>query len=95
LPESVKNLFAITELKLAAVPLGIARIDVGAASGRLVFGPQPNVDPTRIIQLIQQQPKHYSLDGADKIRIQFPMDDGAQRLSRVSDLLDSLSPPGG
>ena len=91
LPDPVKQLFAVTELKLKAVPLGIARIDVGERSGRLSFGSQPDVDPATIIQLIQGQPKHYSLDGSDKIRLQFDMADPGKRIARVSSLLDSLS----
>ena len=74
-----------------AVPLGISRIDVGESSGRLIFGPQPNVDPATIIQLIQAQPAHYSLHGSDKIRFQFDMASPEQRLSSVSGLLDRLS----
>jgi transcription-repair coupling factor (superfamily II helicase) len=91
LPEPVKSLFSITELKLKAVPLGIAKIDVGETSGRLIFGAQPNIDPAQIIQLIQKQPQHYSLDGADKIRLQFDMSEPAKRISHVSTLLDGLS----
>ena len=91
LPEPVKSLFSITELKLKAVPLGIAKIDVGEMSGRLIFGTQPDVDPAQIIQLIQKQPQHYSLDGSDKIRLQFDMSEPAERISQVSKLLDRLS----
>ncbi len=91
LPEPVKSLLSITELKLKAVPLGIAKIDVGEISGRLIFGTRPNVDPAQIIQLIQKQPQHYSLDGSDKIRLQFDMSEPAERISQVSALLDRLS----
>jgi transcription-repair coupling factor (superfamily II helicase) len=94
LPEPVKNLFAVTELKLKAVPLGINRIDVAERSGRLIFGAQPNVDPSTIIQLIQRQPQHYKLDGSDKIRLQFDMSDPAERIGHVATLLNSLSPRG-
>ena len=91
LPEPVKQLFSITELKLKAVPLGISKIDVGEQNGRLIFGPQPNVDPANIIQLIQTQPQHYNLDGSDKIRFQMDMPTPEKRVSAVSGLLDSLS----
>jgi len=94
LPQPVKNLFAVTELKLKAAPLGIVRIDVGESGGRVIFGAQPNVDPTTIIQLIQGQPQHYKLDGSDKIRLQFDMREPAERISRIATLLNSLSPRG-
>ncbi len=92
LPPPVQNLFAITELKLKAVPLGIVRIDVGERSGRLIFGTQPNVDPSTIVQLIQGQPQQYRLDGSDKIRLQCDMSDPAARIGEVATLLNSLSP---
>jgi transcription-repair coupling factor (superfamily II helicase) len=91
LPEAVKQLFSITELKLKAVPLGISKIDVGDSSGRLIFGPQPNVDPGAIVRLIQTQPDQYSLDGSDKIRFQYDMSSPEKRVAQVGDLLDSLS----
>ena len=94
LPDPVKSLFSITELKLKAVPLGIAKIDVGEMSGRLIFGTRPNVDPAQIIELVQKQPQHYSLDGSDRIRLQFEMSEPAERISQVSKLLDRLSQSG-
>jgi transcription-repair coupling factor (superfamily II helicase) len=91
LPEPVKHLFAITELKLKAVPLGISKIDAGEENGRLLFGPEPNVDPATIITLIQTQPQHYSLEGGDKIRFRFPMPTAEQRFAGVGTLLQRLS----
>ncbi len=91
LPDPVKHLFSITELKLKAVPLGIRKIDVGEGSGRLVFGPEPNVDPASIIQLIQSQPQHYDLDGSDKIRFKFDMAGIETRIAKTGQLLGSLS----
>lgn len=91
LPDAVKHLFSITGLKLKAVPLGVSKIDVGESSGRLIFGPQPNVDPSAIVQLIQAQPAHYSLDGSDKIRFQLDMSSPEKRVASVGALLESLS----
>ena len=86
-----RNLFAVTELKLKATPLGIRKIDVGAEHGRLVFGSQPNVDPRSIIQLLQSEPNHYSLDGSDKVRFHFDMAEAGNRIAAASQLLDRLS----
>ncbi len=91
LPDPVKQLFSITGLKLRAVPLGIRKIDAGETGGRLIFGPEPDVDPATIIQLIQSQPQHYSLDGPDKIRFRFDMAEVAARITGVDRLLDNLS----
>ena len=91
LPEAVKQLFAVTGLKLKAVPLGISKVDAGAESGRLLFGPQPSVEPTVVLGLIQNQPEQYSLDGADKLRFRLPMPSAEQRLEQVAALLERLS----
>jgi transcription-repair coupling factor (superfamily II helicase) len=90
LPEPVERLFAITELKLLAVPLGIAKIDVGAQDGRLIFGPEPNVDPAAIIELVQTRPDRYSLDGSDKIRFRRDMPTAEERFETVNVLLQRL-----
>ncbi len=52
LPDPVKNLFAVTQLKLAATPLGIRKLELGANGGRVISA-QPNVEPLTIIKMIQ------------------------------------------
>ncbi|HHS84355.1 MAG TPA: hypothetical protein ENK38_05435, partial [Gammaproteobacteria bacterium] len=90
LPDAAKALFQITELKLKATPLGIRKIDMGEQGGRIIFDQQPNVDPVKIIQLIQQQPQRYKLDGQDKLRITQNLADREQRIQAVRKLLDML-----
>jgi transcription-repair coupling factor (superfamily II helicase) len=90
LPDPVKQLFALTELKLRAVPLGISKIDVGDQQGRLVFGSEPNVDPAAIVRLIQSRPDRYGLDGSDRIRFHFDMPDAERRCTVVTELLSAL-----
>ena len=91
LPDAAKTLFEITALKLKASPLGIKKIDLGGTGGRLVFGHEPNIDPVQIIQLIQTQPKHYRLDGQDKLRITHPLPTLEARVKTLSGLLDTLA----
>ena len=90
LPDAVKNLFAITSLKLAATPLGIKKLELGANGGRVIFRPQPNIEPIRIIKMIQAQPRVYALDGQDKLRFKMPLEGTAERLRAANDLLASL-----
>jgi len=48
--------------------------------------------PTTIpVDPLQSQPQHYNLDGSDKIRMSFDMQDIDTRLQKVNSLLDSLS----
>jgi len=90
LPEPVKNLFAVTAVKLGANALGVRKFDLGDKGGRIVFKPQPNVDPLRVIKLIQAQPKVYSLDGQDKLKIRLELPGAAERLGMARDLLGKL-----
>ncbi|HKK05759.1 MAG TPA: transcription-repair coupling factor [Gammaproteobacteria bacterium] len=90
LPEQTKNLFRITELKLKAGRLGVRKIDIGERGGRLTFTEQPNIDPVRIIQLVQTQSSVYKLDGSDKLRVQQELADTDQRFQAIDALLDTL-----
>jgi transcription-repair coupling factor (superfamily II helicase) len=90
LPDPVKQLFAVTGIKLGANALGVRKLELGDKGGRIVFRPQPNVDPLRVIKLIQAQPKVYALDGQDKLRVRLDLPGAAERLGTAQDLLRSL-----
>jgi transcription-repair coupling factor (superfamily II helicase) len=92
LPDPAKHLFAVAELKLQATALGIRKLDLGPASGRLQFESKPNVDPMTVIQLIQKQPKHYAMEGPDKLRIKLELADATSRLQAARGLLAALRP---
>jgi len=90
LPDPVKHLFAVTEIKLRATELGVRKIDFGAQGGRVVFAPQPNIDPLAVIKLLQSQPRVYALDGQDKLKVRLEMPGAAERLRSTHDLLAAL-----
>jgi transcription-repair coupling factor (superfamily II helicase) len=92
LPEPAKHLFAAAELKLEATALGIRKLDLGSAGGRIQFVEKPNVDPMSVIRLIQGQPKHYQMDGPDKLRIKLDLPDAATRLQAARGLFATLRP---
>jgi transcription-repair coupling factor (superfamily II helicase) len=92
LPDPAKHLFAIAELKLLATAMGIRKLDLGPTSGRLQFEAKPNVDPMTVIQLIQKQPKHYAMDGPEKLRIKLELADAPSRLQAARGLLAALRP---
>jgi transcription-repair coupling factor (superfamily II helicase) len=91
LPEAVRNLFDITELKLKATPLGIRKIDVGHQGGRIVFAAKPQVDPASIVRLIQNDPATYKFDGTDKLRFSMELETGSARVDALDHLLDALA----
>ncbi|GAB6040312.1 transcription-repair coupling factor [Endothiovibrio diazotrophicus] len=91
LPEQTKNLFAVTELKLKATPMGITKIDAGPQGGRLLFEAEPAIDPAKLIRLIQSQPAQYKLDGQEKLRFFGPMEGREDRLRAIDWLLDTIA----
>ncbi|MDP1697613.1 MAG: transcription-repair coupling factor [Xanthomonadaceae bacterium] len=90
LPEPAKNLFAVAELKLGATELGIRKLDLGERGGRIEFDSQPNVDPMSVIRLIQSQPRHYRMDGPEKLRITLELPGASERLRCCRGLLLAL-----
>ena len=92
LPDPLKHLFATAELKLRADALGVRKLDLGEKGGRLQFVDKPDVDPMTVIRLIQGQPKHYRMDGPDKLRITLDLPDAATRFNAARGLLTALRP---
>jgi transcription-repair coupling factor (superfamily II helicase) len=90
LPDAVKNLFTVTELRLLATPLGIRKLELGANGGRVLFTPKPNVDPLTIIRMIQTLPKVYALDGQDKLRIKLQLEGATERLRVAREIITAL-----
>jgi transcription-repair coupling factor (superfamily II helicase) len=91
LPEPLKTLFAITTVKLEALKLGIRKIEANSKGGKIEFGQKPNVDPMKIIQLIQNQSKKYRLDGPTKLRFTLDTHENKDRLNLVEKVLAQLS----
>jgi transcription-repair coupling factor (superfamily II helicase) len=91
LPEPAKNLFSVTELKLEAQPFGIRKIEAGPASGRILFGDHPAIDPVRMVKLIQTRPKEFKLDGGDKLKFFKDMEDPRGRVQQVASVLQQLT----
>jgi len=90
LPDPVKHLFVAAALKLAATAMGIKKLELGERGGRVLFKPTPNVDPMRVIKLIQSQPKVYSLDGQDKFKVRMELPGAAERIVAAQSLLTAL-----
>ena len=91
LPEPVRNLFEISELKQQARPLGIRKIDLGLNGGRIFFQEKASIDPMGIIQLIQSDPVSYKLDGQDKLRINMDLPDIESRLNVLKYLFNEIT----
>ncbi len=91
LPDQVKNLFAITEIKLLATPLGIRKLELGANGGRVLFNAKPNIDPMTVIRMIQTLPKVYALDGQDKLKIKLQLEGASERIRLAREIIVALA----
>jgi len=92
LPEPVKNIFEIAELRLIADRVGIKRLDFGAQGGRVEFSDDTRAEPASLIQLIQDKSLDYRLDGPQKLRILIQEEEPARRFSEAQQLLNRLAP---
>lgn len=92
LPQQVKNLFDATRIKLMAEPLGIKKIDAGQTECRIQFNAQPNIDPVKLIQLIQTHPKRYKLKGQTELKVFDTMPEIGLRTQVIQFTLESLAP---
>ncbi len=91
LPDSLKHLFRITRIKLQTIALGIDKIDIGEQSGKIVFNPNPNINPLKIIELIQADPQQYRFDGKQTLRIACQNVELEARFNQVENLLKKLT----
>jgi transcription-repair coupling factor (superfamily II helicase) len=91
LPDPLKHLFRITRIKLQTVALGVEKIDVGEQSGKIVFNRNPNIDPLKIIELIQAEPRQYRFDGKQTLRITCQNVELESRFHQVEILLQKLT----
>ncbi len=91
LPDPVKTLFAISELKLTADELGIIKIDVNDKGGKIEFSEHPAVKPETIINLIQQPSRRYRLDGPTRLRFTLDAHAAHERIQLVQQVLAQLA----
>jgi len=93
LPDSSKNLFAVTEVKLQAEAAGISKIDTNDDGFRVNFIEQPNINPAKLIELIQTQSTIYQFNGTDTLRIAYDMDDEDynKRTSKIIEIINTLT----
>ena len=90
LPAAAKTLLLVTTRKLHAAPLGIRKIDLGTGGGRVTFSEDADIDPARVVALLQSHPRRFRLDGDRRIRIRWELPDLASRLGAVDHVVAEL-----
>lgn len=90
LPNEVKLLFAVTELKIQATKLGIKKIIASQNNGYIEFTNTPQIDTTELIKLIQIQSKIYKLEGQTKLKFTLTGTIYDEKILEISKLLQKL-----
>jgi len=90
LPDAIKALFEIAELRLIAERLGIMKIDFGPQGGRVEFTEQTRADPAALIRLIQARSRDYRMEGPRKLRILMQEPVETARFHEIRSLLSEL-----
>ena len=57
-------------MRRRAEVLGVERLELSPVGGRVLFSPEPAIDPGALIMLIQRESKTYRFDGKRTLRIQ-------------------------
>lgn len=92
LPEPVKALFEIAELRQIGEQLGLKKIEAGPHGGRLQFTKHTSVEPMTIIQMVQKEPAIFRLQNNDQLSFTREMDTAEQRFTQVNEILQQLLP---
>lgn len=90
LPPALKNLFALTELKLKLAQCGIKKLEANENGGKIDFQEKPTIDPKQLIKLIQNQPQRFRFEGSTKLRFTLSKHDIKDRISIIEELIKEL-----
>jgi transcription-repair coupling factor (superfamily II helicase) len=90
LPEPASNLLRLARLRLRARALGIRRLDLATGGGSAQFEEQNQVDPRRLLPMLQRRGSEYRLEGPLKLRISRQFANAAARFDYADALLTQL-----
>ena len=90
LPQAVKNLFEVAELKLLAERIGITTLDFGPHGGRIEFSESTHADPAALIRLMQESDGKYLMQGPQKLRILVQEQDDGKRIAETRRVLSTI-----
>ena len=90
LPDVANNLLRLARLRLTARALGVRRLDIAPSGGNVQFEERNQVNPERVIGLIQKQAREFRLEGPLKLRITRSLPKPEQRFEYAQQLLTKL-----
>lgn len=93
LPQPVKQLLLVTELKYLADKAGILRISAAGPQGKIEFGDKPNIDPGVLITLIQLHAKRYQMEGPTRLKFTLDNTSNEERILEIGALIHKIALP--
>ena len=91
LPEPARALIECHRVRLAARPLGVARVDATHEAVQLQFIKNPPLDGGKVIAFIHKKGKGARLAGPDKLRVEAKLPAWQERAQAVTDILAQLA----
>jgi transcription-repair coupling factor (superfamily II helicase) len=91
LPEPARALIQCHELRLAARPLGVSRVDATHEAVQLQFIKNPPIDAGKVIAFVQKKGKAARLAGPDRLRVEAKLPAWPERAQAVKDILLQLA----
>jgi transcription-repair coupling factor (superfamily II helicase) len=91
LPEPARALIECHRVRIAARPLGVARVDATHEAVQLQFVKNPPLDGAKIIEFIRRKGRAARLAGPDKLRVEVKMPAWQERAQAVKDILQQLA----
>ncbi len=91
LPNATKNLFAATKLKLICEKIGVDKVSIYDNKAHIVFSNKVNIEPIKIINLVQTQPNNYQFKERNKLIFKRKMPEDIKRIEFIEKLLETLS----
>ena len=89
MPPQAQTLIDVHRLRVLARPYGVVKVDAAPGVINITFRAKANVDPMRIIELVQKN-KHIKLAGNEKLRIERALPEARDRAQMIRDVLRSL-----
>ena len=89
MPEQTKNLILFHQLRIDIDEYEIVKVDAGKAIIEITFSKDIDIDPIKIIDLIQSD-QRYKMNGPDKLKITISIELVEDRVMFVRNILKDL-----
>ncbi|HYN12932.1 MAG TPA: transcription-repair coupling factor [Burkholderiales bacterium] len=91
LPEPARALLECHQVRVAAQPLGVARIDATHEAVQLQFIKNPPLDGAKVIDFIRRRGRQARLAGPERLRVEAKLPAWPERAQAVKEILQQLA----